>query len=180
MIYFWTSKTLSKEQKWREHLMTSKKLRTTSTQGRHFFTPAVREHPNLQYIQGSSTEEEDHGVDIKNTELYFHLSPSMSFVAARDDYEYLQPIQLEICLICSSYCVDQIKIIISSRQSTMMAWSRSGIVNVSLSVLNFCTSDNKCFKKHLIIPRSFTQSWKEGETKEKLYGSGHQSCVMMV
>jgi hypothetical protein len=57
-----------------------------------FFTMVVRERPNLQYIQGSSTEEDDHGMDIHNTELDFHLSPSMYFNTDRDNEEYLQPI----------------------------------------------------------------------------------------
>jgi hypothetical protein len=57
-----------------------------------FFTPVVRERHNLQYIKGSSTEKEDHGMDIQNTEADVHLSPWASFNAARDNEEYLPPI----------------------------------------------------------------------------------------
>jgi hypothetical protein len=54
----------------------------------------VGERPNLQYSKGSSTEKEDHGMDIQNTEADIHLSPLMSFNAARDNEEYLPPTTL--------------------------------------------------------------------------------------
>jgi hypothetical protein len=56
-----------------------------------FFTPVVRERPYLQYIEGSSTEKEDHGMDIQNTELNVRLFPPMYVNTDRDNEEYLQP-----------------------------------------------------------------------------------------
>jgi hypothetical protein len=102
----------------------------------------------------------------------------MYFNTDHDNEEYLQPItpvlkceegpiEAIFTLFIVSYRIDQIKSITSVIQSTMRGWPRSGIVNVSMGVVNLCTSGTKCFQKQLINSRQFTQSWKEGKNKRE-------------
>jgi hypothetical protein len=113
----------------------------------------------------------------------------MYFNADRNNEEYLQPITP--VLKCEEGPIEAMfTLFIVSRRSNQNHHQRESINYEGMAEVwnRQCLSEcikplherQKMFPKNLIISRPFTQSWKEGETKEKICGSGHKSCVMMV